>query len=151
MFEKIEYDIDFIGFVSDEAWPHFLWSVEINGERFTYKTGVGHCEVYRPTDKKGFVQVKIKDKYRSIFKTRNNIIWAKKPDIKDVLYCLCSDAEAIDMSFHDWCGTFGYDDDSISAFNIYKECCENGYKLAKALGGRKKVEKIGGWFYENEY
>lgn len=29
-------------------------------------------------------------------------------------------------SFNDCCGNFGYDNDSINAFNIYRECCKNG-------------------------
>lgn len=29
-------------------------------------------------------------------------------------------------SFNDCCGNFGYDNDSINAFNIYQECCKNG-------------------------
>jgi hypothetical protein len=51
------------------------------------------------------------------------------PHVTDVLYSLVSDAQAEHMSFSDWCSDFGYDDDSIKALNIYRECGESAKKL----------------------
>jgi hypothetical protein len=57
-----------------------------------------------------------------------------RPTAYDVLYCLRCDSEAIHMNFDDWCGTFGYDNDSIKALQTYNACIDNGKKLRKALG-----------------
>ena len=37
------------------------------------------------------------------------------------------------MSFGDWCTDYGYSDDSINAFRIYRECCKNAERLAKVF------------------
>ena len=48
------------------------------------------------------------------------------PGVASVLHSLMLDAQALDQSFADWCDDLGYDDDSISAFDTYRACCENG-------------------------
>lgn len=44
-----------------------------------------------------------------------------EPEIADVLSCLTSDAGGIEgsYSFSDWCGNYGYDDDSRTAERVY--------------------------------
>lgn len=56
------------------------------------------------------------------------------PALRDVLYSLVLDAEALDMSFDDWCETFGYDTDSRKAEATYRMCCELGHQLAAIIG-----------------
>lgn len=53
----------------------------------------------------------------------------QKPCSADVLHSLTLDSSAIDTSFDYWCSDYGYDTDSISAFNTYQQCC----KIAKEL------------------
>lgn len=53
------------------------------------------------------------------------------PRAADVLYCILSDAEAIDCSFSDWCDMFGYDSDSIKALETYRECEKTGRELRR--------------------
>lgn len=36
--ETIKYSSSFVSFIDNEEWPHFLWFININGERFEYKT-----------------------------------------------------------------------------------------------------------------
>lgn len=55
------------------------------------------------------------------------------PRAAGVLYSLLRDAEAADMSFPDWCGEFGYDDDSRKAFDTYMQCCDIGRGLDKVF------------------
>ena len=57
---------------------------------------------------------------------------AVPPSVDDVLYSLAMESDACEMSFHDWCGNFGYDTDSRSALDTYLACQENGRKLEKA-------------------
>ena len=68
----------------------------------------------------------------------------KKPKIADVLYSLFSDARAAELNFVDWCAEYGYSDDSISAFNTYKQCLDIGVHLRKHFSPdqRAKIETI---------
>lgn len=125
--------IVYVGFVDDSTWPHFLWNVLINNESFQYKTGVGHStlrvkngkHVARPKDINCIIE---KDKYIHVPKEIN------------VLDCLFSDADAGDMTFDDFCASFGYDSDSIKAFNVYNTCIDTRKRLKKALGAEYQQE-----------
>lgn len=57
------------------------------------------------------------------------------PDLKNVLYCLWSDAQSVSdgQSFEDWCADFGYDTDSRKAHKAYKACLKT-YQALKRLG-----------------
>jgi hypothetical protein len=58
----------------------------------------------------------------------------KEPTAADVLSCLVADADALDYSFEEWCGDFGYDTDSRTAEKTYKACCKSGMKTRRFLG-----------------
>jgi hypothetical protein len=45
----------------------------------------------------------------------------RKPIIKDVLYSMIAD-DVSNMDFAEFCDTFGYDNDSIKALEIFKAC-----------------------------
>lgn len=62
------------------------------------------------------------------------------PSAAGVLYSLLSDAEAGDMSFSEWCGEFGCDNDSIKALNIYKQCEETARALGKVFTRAQMAE-----------
>ena len=61
--------------------------------------------------------------------SRNAKPEAVTPPAASVLYCLLSDASAVDMNHHDWCDTFGYDRDSRKALQIYTTCLEQSERL----------------------
>lgn len=52
-----------------------------------------------------------------------------KSSAASVLYSLVMDASANDQSFNDWCSNFGYDTDSMKAFNTYQACCNISKQL----------------------
>ena len=54
-----------------------------------------------------------------------------QPERAEVIDCLVLDSDALDYSFSDWCDYIGYDSNSISALEIYHECCKIGRKLIK--------------------
>lgn len=83
----------------------FAWRAWVNNESFKYFTGSG---LVNPNGR------------------------PKPPTLDDVLYALVSDAEACDMSFDDWCSSFGYDTDSRKALDTYLACQRNATKLRKA-------------------
>ena len=57
-----------------------------------------------------------------------------EPEIPGVLECLQGDCQSAEYSFEDFCGEFGYDQDSRKAFKIYKACGKIKGKLHKFLG-----------------
>lgn len=57
-----------------------------------------------------------------------------EPDAAGVLECLLSDATAEGMTFGEWCGEYGYDEDSRSAHRTYRACVKVGGRLRKLLG-----------------
>ena len=57
------------------------------------------------------------------------------PKLADVLYCLVSDAEALDYpTFEEWAGSFGFNTDSREGERAYRACLETGLKLRAMLG-----------------
>lgn len=70
------------------------------------------------------------------------------PSVVDVLACLLLDASVIDAgSFSDWCGEYGYDDDSIKARAMYDGCMATALALRSGLGA-KRVEELNELFQD---
>ena len=57
-----------------------------------------------------------------------------EPEADLVLSSLLLDSSAVDQSFEDWCGEFGYDTDSRKAEATYNACRKSGEKLQRLLG-----------------
>ncbi len=57
-----------------------------------------------------------------------------EPTAAGVLECLLSDASSADESFPDWCGNYGYDDDSREAYRTYRQVQRQTAKLRELLG-----------------
>ena len=55
------------------------------------------------------------------------------PSVADVLSCLLSDANAIHMTFEEWCSDFGYDSDSRKAEKTYLACVAMGRDVYRVL------------------
>lgn len=111
--ESLPVKIDYVGeTVRDGDWRCDHWRVTLSnksGQWVTdYFTGLGHRKV---------------DKWKQSKPV--------KPKIIGVLHSLFMDAQAADQNFIDWCADFGYSDDSMKAFSIYKQCCETGLMLRK--------------------
>lgn len=82
------------------------WNVLINGQHFNYSTGLGLRENNKPIT----------------------------PKAVDVVNSILLDSEAERMNFYDFCSEFGYEIDSIKAFNTYTACLDNAKKIRKAFG-----------------
>lgn len=65
---------------------------------------------------------------------RNSFAIAPKPKVEDVLSSLILDGSACGMSFAEWCGEYGYDEDSRKALATYEECQKAGDKVRRLLG-----------------
>lgn len=77
---------------------------------------------------------------RMLAKAKEALKKPVNPTAADVLYCLLSDAEACDMSFSDWCDTFGADSDSIKALSTYQACERAGRELSRTFNHARVAE-----------
>ena len=105
----------------DDKWEYDLWKYTIGGKIVFsdfFKTGTG----LRKMNKRGEMV-------------------AQFPKAGGVLYCILSDAEALDQSFSDWCACFGYNEDSRKAEKTYFQCCDTG-KNIRACFTREQLEEI---------
>lgn len=122
------------------------WLCTINGVEFNFYTGIGHRVKTGSRSKSGFTFEELKRKNLSDdgIKELIRISRPKAPTLDDLLYALCSDASAAEMSFEDWCGDYGCDTDSIKALDTYRECQKTAIKLRKAKinieAERKRLE-----------
>lgn len=116
------------------GWDHFLYSISIGkGQNmFTtpYKCGLGHSKKVNFHTNSDYWDNK-----------QMKYLVPVKPNNSDIIYSLLLDSEASDYSFSDWCDCFGYDSDSISAFNTYQQC-ENIGKQLKKVFSREQIEAM---------
>ena len=73
---------------------------------------------------------------------------ANSCDLPEVLNCLFLDAQIAEDEFEDFCANLGYNEDSITALNTYKDLQSNTKKLKRALGNsyktiERQIEKLG--------
>lgn len=117
------FEVTFVGKMEGGDWSHFLWHVSISRTR-------GH-------KKAGFT-------YTTEYKTGLGLSTngkANTPTQEEVLQCLVSDHDAGQYSFYDFCSAFGYSEDSISAFEIYRKC-EITTKAIRKLFTEAEIEMI---------
>lgn len=131
-FGALSITVNYVGKVDEKEWPHFLWSVvfKVDGGFWTipYKCGLVHVEKV-----KGVLPIdtKINKKSLAYHEWEKRAFKPKAPINSDIMYSLLSDAAAADSSFNYWCADYGFDNDSISAFKTYQQCCEIGEKIRK--------------------
>ena len=56
------------------------------------------------------------------------------PKIEDVVHSLVMDSEVLEYDFAEWCGNFGYQEDSRKAEQIYNDCMQIALKINRSLG-----------------
>ena len=112
--EELPVTIAYVAETNRDGWACDQWRVTIKTKAGVwvedYFTGLG----LRTKPKQSWVEPK-----------------PVKPSIADVMRALTLDASAINESFSDWCDNYGYEDDSITAFEIYRKCCATGKNMRK--------------------
>ena len=63
-----------------------------------------------------------------------------RPTAATVLHSLILDSSANGQSFPGWCSDFGYDADSIRAFEIYRKCLDIAESLAKLFTPEQRAD-----------
>lgn len=112
--DNLNIKFELLGKIKKGNWDCYAWEVTFNliGKPLfvtQYYTGVGLI-------KKPVVM---------------NTPVPKTPCNKDIMHSLLLDASAGSESFNDWCDNFGYESDSIKAFNTYQHCCNTAKELSK--------------------
>lgn len=136
--KEFEFSATHVGlFLNDDLWVHDKWVIVIEGQDFEYSTGIGH-RVEKYSHKV------VKDDFKKIMnknpqKNKSNLLLyidelkavskVKPLNIDDVLYSLILDAQSGAYSFEDFCGEFGYNEDSIKHMEIHKACQKNAKKV----------------------
>ena len=103
---------------------------------FDYYTGTGQRVLpekdYRVKNLRSLLKTAKETRYKNNLKKNLEALAVPvAPAIAGVLHSLMLDSSAQDENFNNWCGNFGYDQDSIKVLNIYRACLENAEKMAR--------------------
>ncbi|QJI53029.1 hypothetical protein XccvBFoX4_gp75 [Xanthomonas phage FoX4] len=107
-----------------------------------YMQGSAHCPTYKKPVKLAsgardthMTEKAIASECESGRRYNDKRTMIEPPSVVDVMYCLLSDARALDCrDFEYWCSDYGYDSDSIKAKAAYDYCVTEGLKLRSAFG-----------------
>lgn len=122
----------------DRTKEQFKYSVEIGEFSFPYFTGIGWvsrkkeegCERLSYEEQE-FIESLEPKKYLARSTWNKPPLYRKKPSESDILECLYLDADCGSYSFNEFCDNLGYSNDSIKAFDIYRDCMEIAEKVRK--------------------
>lgn len=117
----------------NDGWECDAWRVTFSRGKSSfpcpYYTGIGHRVASNHAHAVYVASPRQADDRRK----RDAAAKPVSPRAASVLYSLLLDARAADMSFPDWCGEIGYDEDSFKAFDTYRQCCDIGRDLDKVF------------------
>jgi len=130
-------------------WEHDLWAVVVTAQKkapyvFEYRTGLGHREL--STLNKGYLRRIVMSTSGISARERARFIRAesvpKRPDILGPLHSMLLDGDtAGQCTFNEWCGDFGYDNDSIEARDTYA-ACQKTHDQLHHLFTREQLAKL---------
>jgi len=119
-------------------WNVTLYKNDVKIFTTEYNEGQGHCPA-NETENVGYnLKKMIEKECETGFETwyGNSMDWVninkKKPILPNMVsfvWCILSDANSGRDDFHDFCGNFGYDEDSRRAEAIWKACVETAAKI----------------------
>jgi len=136
---------------SKEKYLSLNWKITLlkNGKKILttdYMAGCAHCPSYngkeKGYDKQRLLEFECNEGYAGKYMhSLGNITKITKqpllPEISDFMYSIILDSDALQYDFEDWCGNFGYEEDSRKAEKIFNECLEIGLKLNRAISSEE--------------
>ena len=146
--------------------PQLHWSVTLTGNGHTlvtsYTQGCGHVLGYKqPWFRKKTYEDRQRDRdMRRVCEngklepqpTRESSSVYKElrkcggkqpaPLLRDVLWSLIMDSDALEYSFDEWASNLGYNPDSRKALEIFLLCQKNSTSLQKIVGGYTNLERL---------
>ncbi len=119
-----------VGVKTEETKPEYGSRFKTEFDQFmvalTYKGNTVSMEFFKGEG----LRKKRKSNYGTPFLKAEPVL----PTVIEVMYSLLMDADSGDYSFEDFCGNFGYDEDSRKAEQTWRACQEQGRKLRTLLG-----------------
>lgn len=125
-------------------WEHDLWVVIVTVPKqapyvFEYKTGLGHRVLPRSVAH-GYRFMNLGTRERARFIRAESV--PKRPDVLGPLHSILLDGDtAGQCTFNEWCGEFGYDNDSIKACDTY-DACQKTHDQLHRLFTREQLAKL---------
>lgn len=155
------------GAVMDKDWPCIEYTLQLMRDgrpvwTGDYRLGVGHVKAIQrfgytiamsESEKRFLAAWQAKPHANFLDKqlwaeTAARLAKAQKvePKLEDVCHSLLMDGSAFfdGETFEDWCGSLGYDTDSIKAKETFDACDKTGRELMRGLG-RDNVKKLREW------
>ena len=134
------YRLDFMGIIMSDYEKQAQDFLESTGTELTVE--YSHCGKYFPADKESravfeFTLCRAGKSYTGTF-GQSIAAGDKMPSDYDILACL----DYWEGNFEDFCGEYGYSDDSISALNTYNAVIKQSVGL-KELFTFYELEKLG--------
>lgn len=105
-----------------DRFPNETEPQRVTGQRSKYRVSVKNLDTGKRTSFSF---------YGSIADFEAGKIALEGQDLIFALYCFLSDGLSGQESFSDFCGNFGYDEDSRTAERIHKECVKSLDKLGR--------------------
>jgi len=126
--------ITYLGIINEQ----FKYKIMIQDETFDYSTGLGWTKnkfekgkTSRLSQDEKEVVVKCLRMRMSHHELICKPLFREIPSQDDILDCLFLDHDAGQLSFDDFCFDFGYDNDSLKALDVYRQCAETTQKVRK--------------------
>ena len=131
--------------VRDEKWKCFEWAVTLTQDgkapiKMPYYCGVGHAvklETLRVQRNalRDNPKLQLFDGTTLDVPARVDVRFKPTPpNVADVLASLLLDSDALESTFEEWAGNYGYSSDSIKAKATYELCRDYGLKVKRLLG-----------------
>lgn len=124
-------------------WHHVAFNVTLRKEgKFVwsgpYKMGLGNFPEFKNVISRvhsGDLAPHVRGVISGIIGGVTLPLFRTRPSLPDVLYSLLSDGDGYfnRLSFEEWAGNYGYDEDSRTAERMFRECQETGRKLSRAF------------------
>lgn len=146
--KEFDFKFNHLGlFLTDGLHIHDKYIVIIEGQDFEYSCGIGH-RIKNNIDRGEFSKLMNRNPKKdkaSLYLYIDQLKQCSKPkplNIDDILYSLLLDSQAGAESFDDFCDNFGYDNDSIKANEIYKDCQKNAKKVKTFISNLDEANEL---------
>lgn len=118
-----EYSGGVLAFVDRDKIKNYFTLVNLGIKNIVLNIMKGTKYQYFPTDKNDQATQAI-----------NFLFQHSNPKAEDVFYSLLLDNDGGEMSFKEFCDTFGYDNDSIKAEKVWRACRANSEDFKRVVG-----------------